>query len=61
MSRYIGEGYSEGKFFDHRVDSPDGDVFGFPWVVQIEKCGLIVKVKMYGLKGGFLVHFSDDF
>ena len=32
MSRYIGEGYSEGKFFDHRVDSFDGVVFGFPWV-----------------------------
>ena len=61
MGRYIGEGDSEGKFFDHGVDSPDGGVFGFPWVAQIEKCGLIVKVKMYGLKGGKLVHFPDDF
>ena len=52
---------SEGKFFDHRVDSFDGDVFGFPWVAQIEKSGLIVKVKMYGLKGGSLVHCPDDF
>ena len=32
VSRYIGEGYSEGKFFDHGVDSFDGDVFCFPWV-----------------------------
>ena len=32
MSRYIGEGYREGKFFDHGVDSFDGDVFSFPWV-----------------------------
>ena len=42
MGRNIDESYSQGKFFDHRVDSPDGDVFGFSWVVQIEKCGLIV-------------------
>ena len=61
MGRYIGESYSEGKFFDHGVYSLDGDVFGFPWVAQIEKSGLIVKVKMYGLKGGNLVHFPDDF
>ena len=61
MSRYIGEGYSEGKFFDHRVDSSDGNVLGFPWVAQVEQSGLIVKVKMYGLKGGVSMYFPDDF
>jgi len=61
VSRYIGEGYSEGKFIDHGVNSFDGDVFSFPWVAWIEKSGLVVKVEMYGLEGGALVHFPDDF